>query len=195
MSNLKSYVPSAITCTIFGIDIDGFSPDSVVDIERLEAATTFRKAMDGSGTAFVDRYGTYRVTIHLEQTSESNTILHLIFKVYQMTGINIGIPLIVTDNFGTTSFISVDTFFENESGSSFASESGTSTWTFICHNASYTKGGTEESHALYTKLQNILSFVSTVQTVTQGLDIDVTKLKDKLAGGLSDAIQQFKNII
>lgn len=195
MSNLRTYIPSEISCTIFGIAIEEFSSESVVDIERLEAATTFRKAQDGSGTAFLDRYGTYRVTIHLEQTSESNTILHLIFKIYAMTGINLAMPLMITDRAGSTTFISVDTFFENESPSNFGAESGTSTWTFICHNAAYTKGGNGESNAMYAKLQSIVGFVSTVQAVTNGLDLDLTALKDKLTTGLSNAIEEVKNII
>lgn len=195
MSSLRSYVPSAISFTVFGIAMEGFSPDSVVDIERLEASTTFRKAMDGSGTAFLDKYGTYRVTLHLEQTSESNTILHLIFKVYQMTGINIAMPLSISDRSGSTSFISVDTFFENEPPSNFGSESGTSTWTFLCHNASYTKGGNSESHAMYSKLQSIMNFVSSVGAITGGLGLDLTSLKDKLSSGLSSAINEIKSII
>lgn len=195
MSNLRTYIPSEISCSIFGIEIQEFSTDSVVDIERLEAATTFRKAMDGSGTAFLDRYGTYRVTIHLEQTSESNTILHLIFKIYAMTGINLAMPLIITDRAGSTTFTSVDTFFENESPSNFGAESGTSTWTFLCHNAAYTKGGNGESQAMYAKLQSILAFVSTVQSVTKGLGLNVTALEDKLTTGLANAIQEVKNII
>lgn len=195
MSNLRSYIPSEVSCTVFGIGLDGFSTDTVVDIERLEAATTFRKAMDGSGTAFLDKFGTYRVTIHLEQTSESNTILHLIFKVYQMTGINIAMPLIITDKSGSTSFTSVDTFFENEPPTSFGAESGTSTWTFICHNASYTKGGNTESSAMYSKLQSIMRFVSTIQSVTQGLGFDISALQNKLTSGLSSAIEDVKSLI
>lgn len=195
MSSLRSYIPSAISFTIFGINIDGFSSDSVVDIERLEAATTFRKAMDGSGTAFLDKYGTYRVTLHLEQTSESNTILHLIFKIYQMTGMNIAMPLTVTDQAGNTSLVSVDTFFENEPPSNFGSESGNSTWTFLCHNASYTKGGNTESEAMYSKLQSIMSFASNISAVTTGLDLDLTALKNKLTTGLSNAINELKSII
>lgn len=195
MSMLRSYVPSAVSCSIFGIGLDGFSAETVVVIERLEAATTFRKAMDGSGTAFLDRYGTYRVTFHLDQTSESNTILHLIFKIYQMSGINLSMPLMVQDQIGSTSLISVDTFFENEAGTTYNAESDTSTWTFICHNASYTKGGTVESQAMYAKLQSIVSFASTLQTLTQGLDIDVSALTNKLSDGLSNAIEEFKNII
>lgn len=195
MSNLRSYIPSEVSCTVFGIAINGFSSESVVDIERLEAATTFRKAMDGSGTAFLDKFGTYRVTIHLEQTSESNTILHLIFKIYQMSGVNLAMPLMVKDNAGSTSFISVDTFFENESPSNFASESGTSTWVFLCHNASYIKGGNGESNAMYSKLKSIVAFASNLQAITRGLDLDVSALQDKLTDGLSSAIQAVKNII
>lgn len=195
MSDLKSYIPSQVSCSIFGIAIEGFASDTVVDIERLEPATTYRKAMDGSLTAFLDRFGTYRVSFHLEQTSESNTILHLIFKIYEMTGINLAMPLMVQDKSGTTSFISVDTFFEVEAPSNFAQESDKAVWSFICHNASYTKGGNGDSQAMYKKIQSVMTFLTTVNSVTRGLGLDVSVLENKLTDGLSSAIDTFKNII
>ena len=54
MKYLNSYVPSQVRCKIFGIPIEGFSESNIVDIERENDVTTFRKAMDGSRTAFKD---------------------------------------------------------------------------------------------------------------------------------------------
>jgi len=83
MKYLNSYVPSQVRCKIFGIPIEGFSESNIVDIERENDVTTFRKAMDGSRTAFKDKYGSYRLTFHVNQTSEANTWLHLLFKLYK----------------------------------------------------------------------------------------------------------------
>ena len=73
---LYSYVPSLVKCYIFGVELKGLSKENIVTIERLSEVNTFRKAQDGSAVAFVDNTASYRVTINLEQVSESNDYLH-----------------------------------------------------------------------------------------------------------------------
>ena len=80
MSLLHSYVPSATRVKLFGINVEGFGTTNLFEIERDAPATTFRKAMDGSHTAFIDKYGSYRINVYVMQSSEANTWLHLIFK-------------------------------------------------------------------------------------------------------------------
>ena len=119
-----TYAPSLVRVKLFGINLDGFSPDGVVDIERDEGATTFRKAMDGSRTAFVDRYGTYRVSIHLMQTSPTNTWLHQLYKVYQKIGVEFKIPIEIEDksnNSDKSTFAATDVFFESEPSTNYTS--------------------------------------------------------------------------
>ena len=65
MKYLNSYVPSQVRCKIFGIPIEGFSESNIVDIERENDVTTFRKAMDGSRTAFKDKYGKLTCNYHI----------------------------------------------------------------------------------------------------------------------------------
>ena len=60
---LYSYVPSLVKCRIFGVELEGLSQENFVTIERMNDVTTFRKSQDGKHTAFVDRYGSYRVTL------------------------------------------------------------------------------------------------------------------------------------
>ena len=56
MASLYSYVPSKVEVKIFGIELVGLAKDSFISIERIDNSLTFRKAMDGSHTAFVDEY-------------------------------------------------------------------------------------------------------------------------------------------
>ena len=112
MKYLNSYVPSQVRCKIFGIPIEGFSESNIVDIERDNDVTTFRKAMDGSRTAFKDKYGSYRLTFHVNQTSEANTWLHLLFKLYQKTNVEFKMPIEVEERMseGGTKFFALDCF-------------------------------------------------------------------------------------
>lgn len=47
-----TYRPDLIECTLFKLKIEGFSPESVVTINKEEATNTVRKAMDGTCSAF-----------------------------------------------------------------------------------------------------------------------------------------------
>lgn len=192
MTYLSSYVPSQVRCKIFGIPIEGFSESNIVDIERENDVTTFRKAMDGSRTAFKDRYGSYRITFHVNQTSEANTWLHMLFKLYQKTGVEFKMPVEVEEkmNEGGTRFFAVDSFFENEANTSFASEVGTKTWVFICHNGTYTQQGTYESSELYDKIQSLVRVIELAET----FGIDLSAIESKGAEVFSDTMDKLKNM-
>ena len=90
---LYSYVPSLVKVRLFGIELEGLSKESFVTIERIDHTNTFRKALDGNRTVFIDRYATYRVTINVSQVSETNEFLHTIYKLYLKTGANFKMPL------------------------------------------------------------------------------------------------------
>lgn len=178
MANLYTYVPSLVDVSIFGVKLKGFSSTNIVDIERDLPANTFRKAQDGSRTAFRDRYASYRVTIHLDQTSESNTLLHLIFKLYQKTNVEFKMPITITEknNFGGTKFSAVDCFFDTEATTNFMDESSEKTWTFICHNANYSQAGTYEDSEYIESFRSVVRMLETAEAV--GLDLG--GFKDKL---------------
>ena len=60
---LYSYVPSLVKVRLFGIELEGLSKESFVTIERIDPTNTFRKALDGNRTVFIDKYATYRVQL------------------------------------------------------------------------------------------------------------------------------------
>lgn len=192
MKYLNSYVPSQVRCKIFGIPIEGFSESNIVDIERENDVTTFRKAMDGSRTAFKDKYGSYRLTFHVNQTSEANTWLHLLFKLYQKTNAEFKMPIEVEErmNEGGTRFFALDCFFENEASTNFASDVGVKTWTFICHNGRYTQQGTYESNELYSKIQSLVKVVELADMV----GIDLSSIESKGVEVFSSTMDRLKNL-
>lgn len=192
MKYLNSYVPSQVRCKIFGIPIEGFSESNIVDIERENDVTTFRKAMDGSRTAFKDKYGSYRLTFHVNQTSEANTWLHLLFKLYQKTNVEFKMPIEVEEKMqeGGTRFFALDCFFENEADTNFASDVGVKTWSFICHGGTYTQQGTYENNELYDKIQALVKVVDLAET----FGIDLSLIENKGAEVFSNTMNKLKNL-
>lgn len=189
---LYSYVPSAIKCRIFGVELTGLSKDSIVSIERVGEVSTFRKAQDGSHTAFNDFYGTYRVTINIEQGSESNNFLHTVFKLHQRSGLNLKIPLDIEEkvSIGGTRFTSFDTFFETEPSAEFTSESTSRVWSFVCNSASYQLKGTVDSGFITESLRATIRMIELAQAV----GVDMSNIEDIIDRGIDATQQRLKNL-
>lgn len=189
---LYSYVPSLVKCKVFGVELVGLSKESIVTIERINEVSTFRKAMDGSHTAFNDVFGTYRVTFHIEQVSESNDFLHTIFKLHQRSGLNLKIPLTVEERTskGGTSFTSFDTFFEVEPSTEFTSESISRQWVFVCNSASYQLRGTSDTGFITEALKATIRLVE----VAEAFGVDMSNIERLIDRGVDEAQQRLKQL-
>lgn len=168
-----TYAPSMVKVTLFGLAMEGFSPDGVADIEREEGATTFRKAQDGSRTAFTDRYATYRVSVHLLQTSPTNTWLHQLYKLYQKVGVEFKMPINIEDrsaNRKFDTFSATDVFFDQEPSTMYTNQSEVTTWTFICHDGNYNRMGSADTYDIAEKLGYLFSALGLMESL--GLNLD-----------------------
>ena len=189
---LYSYVPSSIKCKIFGVELVGLSKESMVSIERLNDVSTFRKAQDGSYTAFNDNLGSYRVTFHIEQVSPSNDFLHTIFKLHQRSGLNLKIPLHVEEKSknGGTSFTSFEVFFETEPRREFTNESGSVEWSFICNNARYFVRGTSDTGFLTEALRATIRLIE----FSESLGLDLSGIEGMIDKGIEEADRRLKEL-
>lgn len=189
---LYTYVPSMVKCYIFGVELKGLAKENIVTIERLSEVNSFRKAQDGSSVAFVDNTPSYRVTINIEQVSESNEFLHTIFKLHQRVGENLKIPISINENIknGGTQFTAFDCFFEVEPTSDFSSESVSRQWVFICNNGSYTMKGTTDSSFITQALRSTIRMIE----LAQAFGIDMTKLEDLIDEGVNEAQKRLKEL-
>jgi hypothetical protein len=185
-----SYAPSLVRVKLFGINIDGFSPDGVVDIERLEGAATYKKAMDGSRVVFNDRFGTYRVSVHLLQASPSNTWLHQLYKLYQKMGVEFKMPIDI-QNKGNSSdrpdFTAVDVFFEDEPATRYTNGAETTTWTFLCHDGKYNRLGSIETYEIAEKLQYLFQALDLAESFGLGLQ-EMSDITGQMLDNLSETI-------
>lgn len=189
---LYTYVPSAIKCYLFGVELKGLSKDNIVSIERISEQTTFLKAQDGSSVAYVDNTTSYRVTIHVEQVSETNDFLHTIYKLHQRVGANLKIPLAVNEKAskGGTEFTAFDCFFESEPSSDFSSSSQSRQWTFICNNSSYSIRGTSDSSFITTALRSTIRMIE----LSQSAGIDLEKFEALIRVGIDEAQKKLKEM-
>lgn len=190
---LYTYVPSLVKCRIFGIELVGLAKESFITIEPIDPVTTFRKAQDGTHTAFLDTSGSYRVTINLEQVSESNEFLHTIYKIHRLSKLNLAIPLNIGEktNGGGTQFNASDCFFENEPTTEFGSESTIRSWVFICHNASYGLRGSVDSGFIVEALRATVRMMELSQTY----GIDLTKIEGLLDKAIKEADSRLQGLL
>ena len=189
---MRSYVPSSVKVKLFGITLESLAKDDFVTIERIDEVTTFRDAPDGTRTAFLNKHGTYRVSINVSQTSPDNEWIHLLFKLYQKSGINIMMPLEIEEKVeeGGTTFISLDTFFEVEASSIFTSTLTPKNWVFICYNASYIQRGTRESFRLADTLQGIIALIE----LSENFNLDLTNIQDRLTETYNSVSTKLRNL-
>jgi hypothetical protein len=189
---IYTYVPSSVKCRMFGVEIGGLSKDTFVTIERVNDVTTMRKAQDGQHTAFIDKFGDYRVTFYIDQTHESNEWLHMIFKLYQKAGANLKIPLEVEEKTsqGGTKFTAFDVFFENEASSEFGSDTTDKQWSFICNNGVYTQKGTVETNELVTALQSVVRLIE----LSSQFGINLDNFTDKISQVVDNTEQRLRDL-
>ena len=191
MSKLKTYQASRVTASIFGITIKGFVADNFLSIERQSPATSTRKAIDGSGTAFIDQHGTFKVTLRLDQISESNSVLDLIYRVYMKSGSNLRMPLIITDGNSGTTFTSMDTLFDGDPPTSFGATPQQYEWVFQCESPTNSISGYVEDDILITSLQRVIDFVDMAET----LGVDTTAISDKITSSVSSLTNRVSSLL
>jgi hypothetical protein len=191
MQNLFTYQASQVRASIFGITIRGFVADSFITISSQSPSTSIKKAMDGSGTANIDPFGSYKVNLRLDSSSESNTLLDLIYKVYMKSGYNLRIPLIITDPNGGNVFTSLDTLFDTHPDINYSTKSQPLDWSFRCENPIVSIGGYNDDTTLYSSLQRVVDFLDTAKAV----GLDLTAIEDKLAESVDAMSQKIENIL
>lgn len=189
---LYTYIPSAIKCRVFGIELEGLSKDTIVTIERQEPLYSFRKAQDGSQVAFTDSVATFRVTMYVEQVSPSNEFLHTLYKLQEKVGANLKMPVSVIEDRkgGGTAFTAFDCFFEAEPMAEFTEDSTSRQWTFICHNASYTLRGTNDAGFLTDALRGIIRVIE----LAQAADIDLTVIEETIDAAMRATQKKLKEL-
>lgn len=163
-----TYAPSEVDANVLGIGVEGWANGEFISITPESPSFTFKRAMDGSTQAKLNRYQSYLVTLTLDQSSPTNTYLHLVYKLFRRYGMPFALPLLIRDKSGSTTFFATDVWIENEPSTSFSTTLTTAKWEFRCQNASYTKGGNGDNNMAV----EIVSAITTAVGLAGVLGVD-----------------------
>lgn len=187
---VASYAPSLVEVSLFGVQMEGFSSESVVRITKEEVTTTLEIAQDGSSKATVNKHTPYRVTVSLQSTSSANSWLHLIYKLYERAGVEFKMPLSIKDKSGDTNFFCTDVFFETVPDKEFNSTISVSEWSFLCVAPSYTYGGNIEPNQIIETLQLLAGALE----VANMFGINLSGFTDQLTSFQQGAVSKLKGM-
>lgn len=186
-----TYSPVDVDASILGIDVEGFSSDTFINITPDNPTFTYRRAMDGSTVATMNRYSTYTVTLTLHQSSPANTWLHLLYGIFKEQGIQFIMPVLIKDKSGTTSFFATDCWFDLEPSTTFSNKVENTEWRIKCNNGTYVKGGNGDDSIVTEVIQAVQTALSLAGT----LGIDLGNFENILNANVDTALQSLGGIL
>lgn len=168
-----TYSPTDVNITFAGVSIEGFSPDNVVRINRVDPLYTSKRALDGTVAITQKRNSVWQVEIFLAQSSESNDLLSGVQKLLYENNVKIMqyLPLIIKDNSGTTMFFAKDVWIERLPELDFGQSLATRQWTFMCNDVECVIGGNSE------ELSGITEALAALSVIQSGLNISRNTLQ------------------
>lgn len=148
-----TYAPSEVTVAFAGKHFVGFSDGSFVRITRVDPLYTSKRAMDGEVSVTQQTKSIWKVTVTLQQTSETNSFLSGVQRILIEKNITAfrWLPLIIKDNSGSTMFFAKDVWIENVPETTFADDMQTREWVFACNEAVMNLGSNSEDEDDITK--------------------------------------------
>ncbi len=127
----KTYDPRKVKVLWGGVELTGFGPDSMIEIDRDEASFTKKAGVDGEVTRTRNNVSTGKVKITLMQSSSSNDILSAALALDESTGAGV-LPLLITDLSGRTVDFVPDAWIEKPPTQKFGKEIDTREWSIDC---------------------------------------------------------------
>lgn len=131
MTNLHSYNPNEVKCSLGTFPIHGFSDDSFIEISYSGDGTTTKRGADGEITRSIDPSTEYKVTITLMQSSSCNFDLQNLFDYDQKSGKGIG-PFIMKDLWGRELFTAPFAWVVKPASNKKGKASDTREWEIDC---------------------------------------------------------------
>lgn len=126
----KGYNPLLVTTVFNGALLDGFGPDSKVEVTFPDA---FSMEIGTDGEVCRTRINDYTATVKvtLMQTSSSNDVLSAMHNIDRNSPFGGGVgPLLLKDLLGTTHVAAPQAWIVKFADSAYGKSSGTREWTF-----------------------------------------------------------------
>lgn len=130
---VDTYLPSQVTVVWNGIPIDGFAPDTFVEVARNNPAFNLTIGSGGAGAraGSSDKSGTVSVT--LLQTSATNALLSAQAAIDEQTGDGVG-KLAVTDLSGQDLHLAEQAWIQKRPDSAYGNTINNRVWVFETDN-------------------------------------------------------------
>lgn len=145
---IATFAPNSVIVTITqessGIShvVQGFSEDSIVNIERNAETFTMYTGADNTSTRIYNANKSATLTLSLQQTSASNDILSLLYQNDSASPSSEGLfSISVTDSSGRSRYFSDDAYIGVVPNSPFANSMQTRDWIIHAHNLETYIGG------------------------------------------------------
>lgn len=168
MSKISFVDPSEFRLNIMGVNVEGFSEGTFININREAPTFTQKRSLKGSTQVRKNKNSYYNFTFTLNNGVSANTWLHTIYKMQESYGIAFPIPVLFKDKLGTSTFFCKAAYLQ-EPSSSYGTDNDTREWTLICNSVSNVIGSNQADD----KLSKILSTISASIGIMGALGIDV----------------------
>lgn len=186
-----TYSPKDVNASILGIDVEGFTSDTFITITPDNPTFTYRRAMDGSTTATMNRFSTYTVVLTLHQSSPANTWLHLLYGLFKEQGIKFLMPVLIKDTRGSTSFFATDCWFDLEPTTTFSGKLENTEWRIKCNNGTYVKGGNGSND----EVTEIIGAIQLALDLAGTLGVDLGYFENVLNATVDNALASLGSFI
>lgn len=128
---LGTYSPSDMSIIVAGHIVTGYTETSFVDIEFSNDRITMEKGADGEVARVINSDDSGMITIRLQQTSPSNDVLSALFDA-DIISKSAAFPVVVSDNLGTTKFVSDAAWITQYPSTSFSNGVEQREWKIQC---------------------------------------------------------------
>ncbi len=138
----KIYDPDQIVFTFAGIPVSGYADGTFISAAPTGESFTVKQGADGEVTRTKTNIKTWRVTLTLEATSDSNDVLSQLanLDLEEPNGAGVA-PLGIADLSGRTIFGAPEAWIVQHPTIEFAKEGGQREWIFDCVDPQVLVGG------------------------------------------------------
>ena len=133
MGRLASYNPAEVSVIVGARPIKGFASGTFISAERDEQSFTKQVGADGEVTRSKTSNKGGRVTITLQQASESNEYLSTLLATDEVSATGV-IPLLVRDASGTTLLAAESAWIQKPPTTEFGRDPSEREWVIDCAN-------------------------------------------------------------
>lgn len=128
---MKTYDPKEVSVIVGGHIVAGYADGTFVGVERDNDAFTYNPSTSGGGTRTKSASKSGKVTITLQQSSESNEFFSKLSEADEKDGSGV-VPIMIRDNSGKDLHKTAAAYIVKKPKSDYGKELQNREWSFQC---------------------------------------------------------------